>query len=327
VLYVDFEDSAKTFVRRLRQLGIPAAKIRKCAHYIRPSKPLETSKGPVLAAQRALYAAGRAHEPDLVVIDGVTEVMALHGLNPNESTDVARFLDLMPRRWDRTGSAVILIDHVVKSKDDRGRYAIGSQHKMAGINGTSYKFELDGDLSPGRHGEVAITVMKDREGAVREFAKDGKAVGTMHLRPAPDRGPRDLDITIEAAPDEWTPSESLLEAVLGELRKAPASQSAIASAVGRSGDDVGNTLNWLLLRGRVDGGTRKQWRLLGTEPDPDRFDESNLVGPQPDPTLVPNRTPSSPPTGGNEVRIPRTYRRRSDDLPQDRNSATRRPAR
>ena len=31
------------------------------------------------------------------------------------------------------GAAVVLIDHVAKDKEKRGRYAIGAQHKLAGV--------------------------------------------------------------------------------------------------------------------------------------------------------------------------------------------------
>jgi len=34
-----------------------------------------------------------------------------------------------------TGAGVLMLDHVVKSEESRGRYAIGGQHKLAGLTG------------------------------------------------------------------------------------------------------------------------------------------------------------------------------------------------
>ena len=61
--------------------------------------------------------------------------MTFEALNIDSTGDVARFHADMPRRWEKTGAAIVLIDHVVKAKDQRGSYAIGSQHKRAGVNG------------------------------------------------------------------------------------------------------------------------------------------------------------------------------------------------
>jgi hypothetical protein len=267
VLYIDFEDDENTFIMRLRQLGVSDSDIRDRAHYIRPERPLEQDRGGERPAVKALAEVGDRHRPALVVLDGVTEAYALHELNPNKMDDVARFLALMPRLWDRTGAAVVLIDHVVKSKDERGRYAIGSQHKMAGVNGAAYRFEA-GALSPGRAGTVKVTVVKDRPGQVRKFAGKGKEVGTMHLRPAPDRGPDDLDITVEAT----TYAESLgidaelLETVVEFVAANPkTSTRKIREEVGGNAEQVGDAIQDAAVKGRIrNAGTpnRHAWVIV-----------------------------------------------------------------
>jgi hypothetical protein len=266
VMYVDFEDDAEAFVLRLRQLGAPDDAIRGRAHYIRPDRRLEG------AAIDALRTVGAQHRPTLVVIDGVTEAMTLHGWNPDKMDDVARFYALLPRRIDQTRAAVVMIDHVVKSRDDRGNYAIGSQHKMAGINGAAYKFEPDGALSPGRRGKVVVTVTKDRPGSVRKFAADGKRIGTMHLRPVPERGPYALDVTIEPPSFEEDRGrfDDLMAGVaawLGE-HDEPVSQNAVEGANLGTAADVRNALAAL-----VDGGYAEQ------TPGPRRSKLHKLVRP------------------------------------------------
>jgi AAA domain len=250
VLYVDFEDDALTFALRLRELGAQDDDIEAYAHHINPGKPLQG------VALKALVSVGKRYRPDLIIIDGVTEAMALHGWNPDKMEDVARFYDLMPRRWDQTGAAVVMIDHVVKSKDDRGRYAIGSQHKMAGVNGAAYRFDAEGPLSPGRHGQVQITVVKDRPGSVRKVAGSGKDVGVMHLRPAPDRGSDALDVTIEApsladAYDRLNALEVAIIAWLAE-QEEPAPQNRIEQAELGPRLEVRDALARLVDAGKVE---------------------------------------------------------------------------
>jgi hypothetical protein len=194
--YVDFEDSAKGIGRRLVEMGVPQAALIEHLHYFRPRKHLTRTPG----AERALMFAGDRFRPTVVVLDGVTEAMALHGWNANDAGDVALFYDAMPRRWERTGAVVVTIDHVVKAKDERGRYALGSQHKLAGLNGPVYRFDVESTLAPGRIGKVKMTVSKDREGEVRRVAGGGDLAGYLTLTPVPERegNPRGLEVTVKA---------------------------------------------------------------------------------------------------------------------------------
>jgi hypothetical protein len=48
---------------------------------------------------------------------------------------VASWLELLPRWAARLGAAVLVLDHVVKNVETRGRWATGSQHKLAGLDG------------------------------------------------------------------------------------------------------------------------------------------------------------------------------------------------
>ena len=122
VMYVDFEDSVRGVARRLVALGVPLAAVRRRFAYLRPDVRIDST-----GAKRSVIRTGERYAPELIVLDGVTECMALHGWDINSATDTARFLDWFPRLWERTGAAVVMVDHVVKSGDDRGRWAIGSQ--------------------------------------------------------------------------------------------------------------------------------------------------------------------------------------------------------
>lgn len=164
VVFIDFEDSASSVVGRLLNMGVPADVIAAQLLYIRPDEPLST------AALADLDAAMERH-PALAIVDGVTEAYNAQGLNPLDNVDIATWLDLLPRRITRAGIPVILLDHVVKDREQRGRYAIGGQHKLAGVD-VAYSMRVIEPFARGREGRVSIKVEKDRPGRVREFAVD-----------------------------------------------------------------------------------------------------------------------------------------------------------
>jgi hypothetical protein len=165
VLYIDFEDTAASVVGRLQALGVDPDAIRARFRYLRPEEPLSEQ------GKRDLDAA--ADGASLAVIDGITEAMTLHGWDLRDNTDIAKWLALLPRRLARNGTAVAEIDHVVKDKDGRGRWALGGQHKLAGVD-CAYGVHVIAPLGRGREGRLKITVEKDRAGHVRGFATEGR---------------------------------------------------------------------------------------------------------------------------------------------------------
>lgn len=165
VLYIDFEGSAAEIIGRLRALGINPEIIGQLFIYVRPDEPL---------ADRALADLDLALErkPLLTVIDGVTEAFNVQGLSPLDNSDVATWLEVLPRRIMRAGSSPLALDHVVKDREQRGRYAIGAQHKLAGVD-VAYSMHVVEPFGRGHDGVVTIKVQKDRPGGIREFAQDG----------------------------------------------------------------------------------------------------------------------------------------------------------
>lgn len=172
VVYVDFEDRAGRVVPRLINLGVPREAIRERFHYIRPTAAID-SKGRDILARHCKAA-------DLGIIDGVTEAMTMHGLSLMDNEDAARYLDLLPRAMADHGCAVLQIDHVVKNADNQGRWSIGAQHKLAGIDGAAYLIKVREPFGRGKVGRATISLSKDREGAIREVT-EGIAVAQLVL--------------------------------------------------------------------------------------------------------------------------------------------------
>jgi hypothetical protein len=174
VVYLDFEDTADGVVGRL--LAVGAESIAERFHYVRPDRPLD------VAGKAALTDLLNEHYVSLVVIDGVTEAMALHGLDPEVNLDAAKFYELLPRFLTRHHPApsVLMIDHVPKSKDRDKRYAFGAQHKLAGMDGVAYMCDIKQHFAPGVAGYSVLRIAKDRQGGVRQHAPRGIAA-EMHI--------------------------------------------------------------------------------------------------------------------------------------------------
>ncbi|MET7966727.1 AAA family ATPase [Micromonospora sp. NPDC005305] len=165
-LFVDFESDLQTVGRRLLALGVPLGVLADGLTYIRPSeKPL-----PGTDAERE-FAGVLRERYRFATVDGITDALMVYGFDPNSGTEVAEFIRAVPRRIaDETTAAVVCVDHVTKSNDGRGRFAIGSQHKMAGLDGIAYNVAPVEPIAPGKRGIIVLRVAKDRPGWVRSHA-------------------------------------------------------------------------------------------------------------------------------------------------------------
>ena len=170
VLYIDHEDRPSAIVARLLAVGTARDAIAAHLRYVRPETALDASGWAHVAA-----AAEGAH---LAVIDGITEAMVLHGLETNSNDDAAAWLALLPNRLANLGCAVVQIDHVTKNTDTRGRYAIGAQHKLAGITGTAYKLVVSRPMARGSKGHAKLVIDKDKHGDVGPV---GVTVADLHI--------------------------------------------------------------------------------------------------------------------------------------------------
>jgi hypothetical protein len=162
VAYLDFESDARVIVSRLLELGVPAAAIAEHLDYRRPEA------SPALPFELEHWHDLMSHRYALAVIDGVTEALVAFGRKGREEDDVAWFLGALPDRLAALcGAAVVMIDHVTKDPETRGRFAQGSQHKMSGLSGAAYVADVAEPLGRGMRGELVLRVAKDRHGRIR----------------------------------------------------------------------------------------------------------------------------------------------------------------
>jgi hypothetical protein len=162
VMFVDFEDGPAGIVGRLLALGVNPEVIVARFDYRSPEGALRHAERDALASDVAAT--------ELLVIDACTEALAAQGLSSKDDTDVASWLALLPRWAAKLGPAVLVLDHVVKDSENRGRWATGSQHKLAGLDGVALTLESVQPGGVGMVGRSRLYVSKDRHGQVRPHA-------------------------------------------------------------------------------------------------------------------------------------------------------------
>lgn len=173
VVVIDFEDTAYSGVAKILALGADPYAVRTRFHYHR-AEHLDH------AARAGLVAAVLHLGPQLVVIDGVAAALAQDGLDENLAPDYLTWLDTLARPIAAGGPAVLLIDHVTKSKEDRGRWARGSGAKLAAIDGAAYSLVADPPFSRTTPGRIKLVVAKDRPGGVGPARA---TVALIHIEP------------------------------------------------------------------------------------------------------------------------------------------------
>jgi hypothetical protein len=163
VVFIDYEDSGAGVVGRLLGMGLEQQHLAAPMFtYLSPEQPLNDR---TKAKLEPLFSAAA-----VVVIDACTESLAVDGLSSKDDTDIALWLNRLPRWAARLGPAVLVLDHVVKDSDSRGRWATGSQHKLAGLDGAAYTLDAIQPGGVGMTGRSRLFLVKDRHGQVRPHA-------------------------------------------------------------------------------------------------------------------------------------------------------------
>jgi len=248
VVFVDFEDDAASVVGRLQVLGLPRDLIQHHFGYVRPEQ------GHPAAAVDTLLSG--VDDCRLVVMDGVTEMMNLHGLKPTDDVDVAEMWKL-PREIAARGPAVLLLDHVVKDRQSRGRWATGSQHKLSGITGAAFILETGTPFAMGQTGHSNLLVAKDRPGAIRgsavKIGQDRFAVAQLHIDNEDGRVAFSLSPYIATTKNLFRPTIKMqqISEVLADAGK-PTSYNQIKASVGGKAEYVRTAVDSLIAQGYVN---------------------------------------------------------------------------
>jgi hypothetical protein len=157
VVWVDGDDmGAGAVLERLRALGATDEAISRLFAYVAPEEHLTEERRADLLERM------RTDPCRLVVFDGFNPLLHLHGLNPDAGTDVETFYrHIDPFR--KAGAAIVLTDNVVKSREARGAWAIGSERKKSKAE-VHLGMRSLAMFGRGHTGRSRIDVHKDRPG-------------------------------------------------------------------------------------------------------------------------------------------------------------------
>lgn len=183
VMYLDLEDDPVSTIARLQALGASEEDLKMLFRYVHPEtpiasmqrsrygKPEPTDEGRLSAS--VFKALLDKFDPTLVIVDGMTVLYGLHGLDTNDSMGTDVITGWLKSLTRGSRSTVIVIDHTTKGGGPDSS-PIGSQHKTAMIQGSSLRADPIDRPMPGAVGLVRLIVKKDRPGTVRAASTQDK---------------------------------------------------------------------------------------------------------------------------------------------------------
>jgi hypothetical protein len=150
VAIVDFEMGPVATRRMLTDLGATTDELEQVAYTEPEGPPSQTDINYHLA-----------RDTRYVLIDASAGAFDSSGLDDNSRKDAEKFA----RQWIQPlfsrGIATIVLDHVTKNSETRGKYAIGSERKTGGAD-VHLGFDALKTLTRGGNGLVKVTAHKDR---------------------------------------------------------------------------------------------------------------------------------------------------------------------
>jgi hypothetical protein len=257
VLIIDFDSDEHDVIPRLIAMGPNRQQVLHLCDYIRPAEPILDAKNRVTPGLVELDALIETNEYSFVMIDGVTDALALENIDISDNGGVARWITVLAKRCaERTGAAVGVVDHVTKSSENRGRYSIGAQSKLMAVNGATYSVEMI--TPPGRAllgepvaGQLRLTLQKDRGGYLRGRLRDKPAVAAVITVTAyPDGG---IICTVEAPTDSAVVDDLKLQGRIFEYLAVydAASKNSITESVTGKAEDIRIQVTKMIDRGWV----------------------------------------------------------------------------
>lgn len=179
VLYLDFESRPAAVTQRMMELGSTREQYLTLFDYAG-----KVESGLLVTADREQFRYLLTREYALCIIDGYSAAERL--LIPGTAdldVKAGQFHELLPQRIAaRTGAAVIMVDHVTKSRTGRNGYQVGSFNKKGVLGGTLLLVEPE--VKPRKstagqpaRGTVRGWLAKDRPGGVSPHMPDEETRG------------------------------------------------------------------------------------------------------------------------------------------------------
>ena len=170
VAYIDFENGTEAISLMLAELGATAKEVERVFLFHPTAVP----------SMQDVYCISVEIGCGLVIIDAGVGACAVSGLDDNDRKDIERMASMWVRPFWESGSATVVIDHVTKSSEGRGRWPIGSERKLSQAD-TGLYVDTITPVSRGSSGIYKFVSAKDRGG----YLKRGTTVAEIHLSSDP----------------------------------------------------------------------------------------------------------------------------------------------
>ena len=151
VAFIDFESGPAETRRLLEDLGATTDELETILYFEADGPP----EGDDLLEKIVKPGA------ELAIIDAAAGAYDASGLNEMDRGDIEKFAKAWVRPLHRHGVATILIDHVVKNRNNRGAFAIGGERKLGGVD-IHLGLSAVTQMSRGTSGLIKVTTHKDR---------------------------------------------------------------------------------------------------------------------------------------------------------------------
>jgi hypothetical protein len=285
---IDFEMGPNATRLLLTDLGATIDEIAD-VHYVAPDSP------PTEQQLAAITAAGVT----LAIIDAAAGAYDTSGLDDNKRGDVERFARSWIRPlWRTHGCTTVVLDHVVKATDARGRYGIGSERKLGGVD-VQLGLEAITQLHRGSSGLIRISTHKDRPAHLRRpHAAELHLVsdpGTHRISWELREPAATTDVVPGNADATWQPT-ALMEKISRWLahQGEPVSRNTIERAgLGKKAQYVRKAIDALVAGGYITETGGARGARMHTHVRPFTSSSSDLVPPRPDEDEVTSSPTSS----------------------------------
>lgn len=193
VVYFDYDedDGGRSIALRLIELGMTPDEVGNL-HYFNPQ-----GIGRDGSQWARLRKTIRKHQPTLVVVDTMAPALVELGLNEKDNAEVGAWY--RHARWLLSGvtprPALVIVDHVVKSGEGRGRWARGAGDKLGRLH-AAYGVESTTPFSRERPGQINLIIAKDRGG---EVGRESETAATVRFNPQGAKGHLEITIDVPAA--------------------------------------------------------------------------------------------------------------------------------
>ena len=157
VIWWDYEDKPDTLGNRAKLLGFSDASNQEKVLFV-DAAVTENEKNIRVIIKALLAWVMGGERPGLIVLDAAERAGC-----PSDGADVAPFFKRMVDPFLAGGASFLLLDHIPKNTDGRAAGGIGSQHKLARVDGAALKVSGK-PWNRIKGGRINLTLEKDRQG-------------------------------------------------------------------------------------------------------------------------------------------------------------------